>query len=72
MISIGFKRSKFDSCLYMKEINKAIFIYLVIYGDHMLVVCKEKAQIEKFKRLMSLKFEMKDLGIAKWIFRMLI
>jgi len=69
MLSHGFKRSKYDSCVYIKHVNRSP-IYLLSYVDHMLIVSKSKIEITKLKRLLSSEFEMKDLGSAKKILGM--
>lgn len=58
---------KETSCLYMKKIDKIVFIYFVGY----LVACKDKVEIENFKSN-SLNFKMKALGTIKWILGMVI
>ena len=60
MLSHGFKRSKFDSCVYIKHVNGSP-IYLLIYVDDMLIDAKSRVEIVKLKKLLSSKFDMKDL-----------
>nr|XP_048331295.1 protein TRANSPARENT TESTA 1-like [Ziziphus jujuba var. spinosa] len=67
MLGIGFKRSTFDLCVYYKELSNGEFIYLLLYVDDMLIACKHMDEIDNLKKLMSSKFEMKDLGEAKKI-----
>jgi len=57
----GFKRSKYDSCVYIKHINGSP-IYLLLYVDDMLIAAKSKVEITKLKKLLSSEFDMKDLG----------
>ena len=67
MMMKGFHRSKFDNCVYFKKIGDGIFIYLLIYVDNMLIICKNMAGINQPKENLKSKFEMKDLGVAKRI-----
>ena len=67
MLGIGFKRSTFDLCVYYKGLSNGEFIYLLLYVDDMLIACKHMDEIDNLKKLMSSKFEMKDLGEAKKI-----
>lgn len=69
MLSRGFKRSDYDSCVYLKIVNGSA-IYLLLYVDDMLIVAKEKSEIAKLKAQLSKEFEMKDLGAAKKILGM--
>ena len=71
MMSHGFKRSKFDSCVYIKHVNGSP-IYLLLYVDDMLIAAKSKVEITKLKKLLSSEFDMKDLGAAKKILGMKI
>nr|ABA96191.1 retrotransposon protein, putative, Ty1-copia subclass [Oryza sativa Japonica Group] len=66
MLSHGFKRSEFDSCVYIKFVNGSP-IYLLLYVDDMLIAAKSKEQITALKKQLSSEFDMKDLGVAKKI-----
>lgn len=37
IIKCDFKRSDYDSCVYVKEINKDASIFLLLYVDDMLI-----------------------------------
>src|SRR6266540_1732848 len=69
MLSRGFKRSNYDSCVYLKIVNISV-IYLLLYVDDMLIVVKDKSEIAKLKAQLNEEFEMKDLGAAKKILGM--
>lgn len=69
MLSHDFKRSDYNSCVYLKTVNGSA-IYLLLYVDDILIVAKDKSEIEKLKAQLSNKFEMKDLGVAKKILGM--
>jgi len=44
MLLHGFKRSKYDSCVYIKHISGSP-IYLLLYVDNMLIAAKSKIEI---------------------------
>jgi transposase InsO family protein len=69
MLSHGFKRSEFDSCVYIKFVDGSP-IYLLLYVDDMLIAAKSKKEITTLKAQLSSEFEMKDLGAAKKILGM--
>ena len=71
MMSYGFKRSKFDSNVYIKFVDRSP-IYLMLYVDDMLIAAKSKKEITTLKKLLSSEFEMKGLGAAKKILGMKI
>src|SRR4051812_18577006 len=64
-----FKRSDFDSCVYIKFVDGSP-IYLLLYVDDMLISAKSKKQITALKAQLSSEFDMKDLGAAKKILGM--
>ncbi|GKE17155.1 retrotransposon protein, putative, ty1-copia subclass, partial [Tanacetum coccineum] len=67
MISNGFSRSSYDSCVYFKEFAPGMYIYLLLYVDDMLIACKSKSEIEYTKGLLRKEFNMKKLGPARKI-----
>ena len=66
---LGFTRSKANYCVYFKLIGDRV-IYLVLYGDDMLLVGNDKEIIRDLKTQFSSKFDMKDLGAANYILGM--
>ncbi|GJT27717.1 retrotransposon protein, putative, ty1-copia subclass [Tanacetum coccineum] len=70
MISNGFSRSNYDSCVYFKEFAPGMYIYLLLYVDDMLIACKSKSEIEYTKGLLRKEFDMKELGPARKILGM--
>ncbi|GJW81958.1 retrotransposon protein, putative, ty1-copia subclass [Tanacetum coccineum] len=70
MLSNGFKRSRYDSCVYYKSYAPGEYIYLLLYVDDMLIACKSKAEIGSAKSLLKKEFDMKELGEAKKILGM--
>ena len=45
MISHDFKRSNFDSCVYIKRCNDESLMYLLLYVDDMLIAAKSEEEI---------------------------
>ena len=71
MLLNGFKRSEYDSCVYIKIVEGSP-IYLLLYVDDMLIAAKSRKEITTVKKLLSSEFDMKDLGAAKKILSMKI
>lgn len=69
MIAHGFKRSAYDSYVYINFVDGSP-IYLFLYVDDMLIAAKGKKDIATLKALLSKEFDMKDLGAAKKILGM--
>jgi hypothetical protein len=69
MIPNDFKRSLYDSCVYIKFIDRSP-IYLLLYVDDMLITAKSKIGIANLKAQLSSEFEMMELGAAKKILGM--
>lgn len=67
-----FSRSVYDNCVYMKKVNDKIFnfIILVLYVDDMLILAKNKSDVDKCKNMLKCAFKMKDLGESKRILGM--
>ncbi|CAA7036547.1 unnamed protein product [Microthlaspi erraticum] len=66
----GFIRRSYDSCVYMRNLNKENAVYLLLYVDDMLIASGCKAEVRLVKDTLSQKFEMKDLGPASRILGM--
>jgi hypothetical protein len=69
MISNGFKKSRYDRCVYIKFVNGSP-IYLLLYVDDMLIAAKSKKEIATLMAQLSSEFEMKDLRAARKILGM--
>ena len=67
MHRLGFVKSKFDGCVYIKYRNEVVVAWLLLYVDDMLIAGPDIREIEKIKRQLNSVFEMKDLGCAKRI-----
>lgn len=51
----------------MKHVNQTASVYLLLYVDDILVVSRDKHEIDKIKTDLGREFEMKDLGHVKKI-----
>uniref|UniRef100_A0A803R4Z6 Reverse transcriptase Ty1/copia-type domain-containing protein n=1 Tax=Cannabis sativa TaxID=3483 RepID=A0A803R4Z6_CANSA len=67
MMKQGFSRSYYDACFYHKGTDINTVIYLLLYVDDMLIISKERSQVDEMKKQLKAEFEMKDLGIASKI-----
>lgn len=67
IVSSGYNRSFFDSCVYFKWTASGCFIYLLYYVDDMLIVSIDMNAINKIKDLLSSEFKMKNLGATRRI-----
>jgi hypothetical protein len=69
MKTMGFMRSIYDPCVFIKRISNSIFRYviLVLYVDNMLIVAKNQSNVDKLKAQLSIEFKMKNMGKAKRI-----
>ena len=70
MLSLGYFRSTYDSCVYFKRHEDGSCVYLLLYVDDMLIAAKNISEIQVLKKQLSDEFEMKDLGAAKKILGM--
>ncbi|GKD46268.1 retrotransposon protein, putative, ty1-copia subclass, partial [Tanacetum coccineum] len=62
MLSNGFKRSSYDSCVYYRSYAPGEYIHLLLYVDDMMIACKSKAKIRSTKSLLKNESDMKELG----------
>jgi hypothetical protein len=62
-------RNIYDPCVYINRVGNNIFEYiiLVFYVDDMLIVAKNKFDVDELKVSLSTEFEMKNMGKAKRI-----
>lgn len=45
MLSHGYQRSQYDSCVYLKTLSSGHAIYILLYVDDMLITCKLREEI---------------------------
>lgn len=65
----SFNRCNFDCCVYFKDLDDYDKIYLLLYVDDILIVCKHMNQIDMLKEQLKSEFEMRNLGPDKKILR---
>lgn len=62
---LGFKRSEYDYCLYIKSDGNVI-IYLLLYVDDLMIVTDNEEKLNEVKLSLSSRFEMKDMKSVKY------
>lgn len=67
--ALGFERSGSDHSIFVKTANNSILI-IALYVDDMLIAGNDRATIDAFKTTLSERFEMTDLGNARWMLGM--
>jgi hypothetical protein len=72
MIKISHRRCEYDCCVYVRSLDDGLFIFLLLYVDDMLITAKSIVEVNKLKILLSIEFDMKNLGAAKKILRIKI
>lgn len=64
LISNGYKRSKIEPCMYIKDTNKCKTI-VTVYVDDFFIFSNDKIETENLKQVLSNQFSIKDLGQVK-------
>lgn len=64
LTNLGFHRSKYDYCLYVRRENN-LTVYILLFVDDLLRCCENEEVIADIKIKLSEKFKMKDSGIVK-------
>lgn len=54
MVQRGYCMSKYDSCVYLRELPSVSFIYLLLYVDDTLIATKDKSDIQNLKTQLSI------------------
>ncbi|MCP3667284.1 MAG: hypothetical protein GY696_33120 [Gammaproteobacteria bacterium] len=57
----GYRKSTADSCVYCKVVGDDLII-IALYVDDLLIVTKHRSVLDKEKKVLSSKFDTKDLG----------
>jgi len=70
-VTLGFKRSESDYCLYVL-VDDSTVIYLGLYVDDILLCGNNPHSINLVKQRLSNRFRMKDLGVVKTFMGMTI
>ena len=66
---LGFTRSQYDHAIFYKN-EGGVIIICAVYVDDMLIVCKDIVIVRRLKDSFKVRFEMTDLGEARWILNM--
>ena len=68
--SIGLFRCEFDLCVYVQPLEDGSRVFLLLYVDDMLIVCKSRKVVQDLKASLSREFEMKELDPIRKILGM--
>ena len=71
MMSNGFRINECDKCVYIKDTANG-YVIVCFYVDDMLIIGSNNDIIKATKRMLTNKFNMKDLGVANVILGMKI
>jgi len=71
MLELGFVSSSADPCVYIKRVRDQV-LFVALYVDDLLLIGNSDELIDETKNALSERFEMKDLGEAKYALGMLI
>ena len=63
ILSSGFKTNECDKCVYTKSTQKG-FVILCLYVDDILIIGSNHEMIQSTKRVLSSRFDMKDLRVV--------
>ena len=63
MLSNGFRINECDMCVYVKDTDRG-YVFVCLYVDDMLIIGSNDEMIKTTKKLLSSKFDMKDIGLA--------
>ena len=66
MAAIRFEQSKADPCVFRKVADKEVEMVEVAHVDDILAHAKSQATMESFTAELGRKFELKDMGNAKY------
>ena len=72
MLDNGLKSLEANHCIYIKRYDQEKYIILLLYVDDMLIVGHDKNMINRLKKDLGIKFEMKYLGPMQQILGMRI
>lgn len=67
---IGFEMSKYDNCVFIKNVKGSAVGYLLLYVDDMLVSVATLEEVQGIKDQLKIQFDMKNLGCVSRILGM--
>ncbi len=62
---LGFEACKSDAGVYVRKREGEESMYILVYVDDLLIICKDLNRVEWFKQLLRAKFNIHDLGEVK-------
>jgi hypothetical protein len=66
MLSMSFKKSEADHCVYVHQIGNTV-VYVALYVDDLLIFSNNMAKMKAVKDQLSSLYHMKDLGEAQYV-----
>jgi len=70
MRNYGFESSKADPCVYIYRSSEESVLVILLWVDDLIIAGSDMRTITTFKKAISNRFKMKDLGELKWILGM--
>lgn len=64
LLELGYKRSKFEPCVFLKCFNNSM-TFIALYVDDFFIFSNNTREVEMLKTKLSTKFKLKDLGQVK-------
>ena len=71
MLANDFKINECDKCVYVKD-TKNFYIILCLYVDEVLIIGSDDKMVKSTKTMLSIRFDMKEMGLANVILRVKI
>jgi hypothetical protein len=65
LVNAGFRRSEHDESLYIRQNKNEEICYILLYVDNLLIVAEKLSIMKYVKRLLSSKYDIKNLESAK-------
>ena len=61
MLKVEFTRNDYDNCVYFQKLVNGMMVYLLLYVDDILIISKDKMEVDRIKQQLCGYFEMKVL-----------
>lgn len=62
LLSLDFRQSDSDACLFLKQLDNGEWMYLLIYVDDIVLVCGDERQMDRLEQQLRKHFEISSLG----------
>ena len=66
----GYSQGKSDHIMFYQHLNGGGVIILIVYVDDIIIIGSNEAEIQRLKGVLSIEFEVKDLGKLKYFLGM--